>query len=475
MLTSWKYTRLFRLFEKSCVNPDRHVFCEPVMKIALISPKGPLYRRRGGIFKQSLRYMPLTFPTLVALIPDDVPAEVVCYDEGVEDIPVDIDADLIGMTVITGCAPRAYELSRMYRDRGIPVVLGGPHVTLVPEDAQPHCDSIVVGYAEDEWPRLLRDFQLGQMKARYDQAPDFELVNNPLPNRKVLPRWKYLTPHVFEATRSCIHGCEFCVAPSAWGRKQLKKPIGDIVSDMKKMKTKKAIFVDLNLISDRAYALELFAAIRPLNIQWFGLSTTLICKDTDLLDAATESGCRGLLMGLESINKSNLRGMGKGFNKPDDYRQIVELLHERGIALQGCFVFGLDGDTVDIFEQTAQFALDAAIDLPRYAIATPFPGTRLYRRLESESRIIDRDWSHYDGQHVVYQPTHMSASELQQGTVKAWEISYSWKNMAKRLRSSAAPWYIAALTNWGYRHYAYRLDKYYTCDWFYHIGGLYQE
>lgn len=445
------------------------------MKIALISPKGPLYRRRGGIFKQSLRYMPLTFPTLAALIPDDVPAEVVCYDEGVEDIPVDIDADLIGMTVITGCAPRAYELSRMYRERGISVVLGGPHVTLVPEDALPHGDSIVVGYAEDEWPRLLRDFQRGQMKARYDQAPDFELVNNPPPNRKVLPRWKYLTPHVFEATRSCIHGCEFCVAPSAWGRKQLKKPIGDIVSDMKKMKTKQAIFVDLNLISDRAYALELFAAIRPLNIQWFGLSTTLICKDTDLLDAATESGCRGLLMGLESINKSNLRGMGKGFNKPDDYRQIVELLHERGIALQGCFVFGLDGDTVDIFEQTAQFAVDAAIDLPRYAIATPFPGTRLYRRLESEGRIIDRDWSHYDGQHVVYQPTHMTASELQQGTVKAWEISYSWKNMAKRLRSSAAPWYIAALTNWGYRHYAYRLDKYYTCDWFYHVGGLYQE
>jgi radical SAM superfamily enzyme YgiQ (UPF0313 family) len=219
----------------------------------------------------------------------------------------------------------------------------------------------------------------------------------------------------------------------------------------------------------------LFAAIKPLNIQWFGLSTTLICRDTDLLDAATESGCRGLLMGLESINKSNLRGMGKGFNKPDDYRHIVKLLHERGIALQGCFVFGLDGDTVDIFEETADFTVDARIDLPRFAIATPFPGTRLYHRLEAEGRIIDRDWSHYDGQHVVYQPTHMTASELQQGTVKAWEIAYSWKNMARRLRSSAAPWYVAALTNWGYRHYAYRLDKYYTCDWFYNVGGLYQE
>jgi len=445
------------------------------MKIVLISPKGPLYRCRGGIFKQSLRYMPLTFPTLAALIPDDVPAEVVCYDEGVEDIPVDIDADLIGMTVITGCAPRAYELSRIYRQRGIPVVLGGPHVTLVPEDALPHCDSIVVGYAEEEWPRLLRDFQRGQMKARYDQAPDFELNNIPLPDRKVLPRWKYLTPHVFEATRSCIHGCEFCVAPSAWGRNQLKKPVVHIVSDMRLMKTKKAIFVDLNLISDRAYALELFNALGPLNIQWYGLSTTLICNDIELLDAAAESGCRGLLMGLESINKSNLRGMGKGFNKPDDYKRVVGLLHERGIALQGCFVFGLDGDTVDIFEETASFAVDARIDLPRFAIATPFPGTRLYRRLESEGRIIDRDWSHYDGQHVVYRPTGMTATELQQGTTKAWEIAYSWKNIAKRLRSSAAPWYVAVLTNWGYRHYAYRLDKYYTCDWFFDPGGVFQE
>ena len=437
------------------------------LKIALISPKGPLYRRRGGIFKQGLRYMPLTFPTLASLIPDDVPAQVVCYDEGVEDIPDNIDADLIGMTVITGCAPRVYELSKRFREQGIPVVLGGPHVTLVPEDAQPHADSIVVGYAEQEWPRLLRDFQRGEMKSRYDQSPDFELGGFPLPNRKVLPRRKYLTPHVFEATRSCIHGCEFCVAPSAWGRKQLKKPVGEIIDDMRRMKTRKAIFVDLNLISDRDYALELFSALKPLSIQWYGLSTTLLCKDLEFLDAAAESGCRGLLMGLESISSSNLRGVGKGFNKPSDYAEVVDLLHQRDIALQGCFVFGLDSDTPDVFEETANFAIETKIDLPRFAIATPFPGTPLYRRLENEGRIIDKNWSNYDGQHVVFKPTNMTASELQRGTAKAWEMSYSWKNMVKRLSTSAAPWYITALTNWGYRHYAYRLDKYYTCDWFF--------
>ncbi len=446
-----------------------------LLKIALISPKGPLYRRRRGIFKQSLRYMPLTFPTLVALIPDDVPAEVTCYDEGIEEIPLNIDADLIGMTVITGCAPRAYELAKIYRDQGIPVVLGGPHITLIPDEAQEHADSIIVGYAEEEWPRLLRDFQRGEMKARYTQSKDLDLLNSPLPQRTVLPRWKYLTHHVFEATRSCIHGCEFCVAPSAWGRKQLKKPVAHIIDDMRLMKTKKAIFVDLNLISDREYALELFEAMKYLNIQWYGLSTTLICQDSVLLDTAAESGCRGLLMGLESINTPNLRDIGKGFNKPSDYAKVVDQLHQRRIALQGCFVFGLDDDTPDVFEKTANFAVEVRIDLPRFAIATPFPGTPLYRRLQSEDRIIDKNWSNYDGQHVVYHPKNMTATQLQQGTAKAWEIAYSWKNMAKRLRTSAAPWHVTMLTNLGYRHYAYRLDKYYTCDWFIDVAGMVKE
>lgn len=159
------------------------------LRIALISPKGPLYRRRGGIFSQTLRYMPLTLPTLAALVPEDVPAEVRCFDEGIEELPPDLDTDLVGLTVITGTAPRAYKLAAAFRAKGIPVVLGGPHVTLVPDDAQPHADSIVVGYAEEEWPRLLRDFVNGDLKKRYEQAPDLELDGYPLADRSVLPRW----------------------------------------------------------------------------------------------------------------------------------------------------------------------------------------------------------------------------------------------------------------------------------------------
>jgi len=186
------------------------------MRIVLISPKGPLYRHRGGIFKRSLRYMPLTLPTLAALVPPELGAEVHLIDEGIADLdPAAIVADLVGLTVITGTAMRSYELAAAFRARGVPVVLGGPHVTLVPEDAQPHADAIVVGYAEESWPELLRDFAAGRMRSRYDQRPGLSLAGMPMPRRDLLPRRRYLTDDVFEATRACVHHCDFCVVPAA--------------------------------------------------------------------------------------------------------------------------------------------------------------------------------------------------------------------------------------------------------------------
>lgn len=435
------------------------------LRLVLISPKGPLYRSRGGIFKKSLRYMPLTLPTLASLIPKDIDAEIVCIDEGIGDVDLDIEADLVGLTVITGTAPRAYELSEHFRGRGIPVVLGGPHVTLVPDDAQPHADSIVVGYAEDEWPRLLYDFLAGDLKTRYIQSPDFELGGYPLPMREVLPKSKFLTSDVFEATRGCVHSCSFCVVPSAWGRKPYQKPVGEIVEDIRRQRARRAIFVDLNLIADKAYAIELFEALVPLKIQWYGLATVLLCSDIPLLDLVARSGCRGLLMGLESLSSENLSENSKRFNDPRQYAAIVEHLHARNISLQACFVFGLDDDTPDVFLKTAKFVVDAKIDLPRFAIVTPFPGTALFDRLEGEGRILSRDWGLYDGQHVVFQPTHMSADHLQRGNERAWKYAYSMLNIARRLRHTAAPWYVAALTNIGYRYYAHHLHQFYTCDW----------
>jgi radical SAM superfamily enzyme YgiQ (UPF0313 family) len=435
------------------------------MRIVLASPKGPLYRK-SGIFKQSLRYMPLTLPTLASLIPPELDARLECLDEGYADIdPERIEADLVGMTVITGSAPRAYALAAVLRQRGITVVLGGPHVTLVPDDAAPHADAIVIGYAEDTWPQLLRDFAAGQLQPRYLQAANLSLAGRPLPDRTVLPRRHYLTDNVFEATRSCVHACEFCVAPAAWGRRPLHKPVAEVVADIRAHGARKAIFVDLNLIAERAYAAELFAALRPLGIQWYGLATTLVVQDVELLDLIAASGCRGLLLGFESIVAENLSDVRKGFNKPDDYARVVELLHQRRIAVQGCFVFGMDADTPEICAETAELAVAIGIDLPRFAISTPFPGTPLHQRLEAAGRILTRDWQRYDGQHVVFQPARMSPRELELATEAAWRHAYSWRSIARRLRHAAAPWPVAIGTNLGYRFYAHNLHRFYTCDW----------
>lgn len=439
------------------------------LRVALISPKGPLYRHRGGIFRKSLRYQPLTLTTLAALVPPELDVELTLIDEGVAEVPDQLDVDLAGLTTITGTAPRAYELSARLQAQGVTTVLGGPHVTLVPEDVQPHADSIVVGYAEDTWPQLLRDFAAGACRPRYDQAADLDLADRPFPRRDLLPRRRFLTDSVFEATRGCVHDCDFCVVPSAWGRRPLQKPVADVVADIRQHLAQgrpgKLIFVDLNLIANRRYAGELFEALVPLEIEWYGLATTLIAQDQRLLELASRSGCRGLLLGFESISTANLRLSRKGFNQPQDYAGVVARLHQHGIAVQGCFTFGMDEDEPGVFEETARFAVEAHIDLPRFAIVTPFPGTTLYRRLEAEGRILTRDWSLYDGQHAVFQPKRMSTSELQEGTRAAWRTAYSWRSIASRLRHSPAPLHVRLGTNLGYRFYARNLHRFYNCDW----------
>jgi radical SAM superfamily enzyme YgiQ (UPF0313 family) len=438
---------------------------ERKLRITLISPKGPLYRHRGGIWKKSLRYQPLTLTTLAALVPAELNAEIELHDEGIVDVPLDLEADLVGLTVITGTARRAYELADHFRKRAMTVVLGGPHVTLIPDDAQAHADAIVTGYAEDTWPQLLRDFAADKLQPRYCQSAELDLADRPFARRELLPGSRYLTNNVFEATRGCIHNCDFCVVPAAWGRKPYQKPVRDVVADIRQHGARKLIFVDLNLIADRDYATDLFTALVPLNVQWYGLSTVLLADDPELLELAARSGCKGLLMGLESISPANLRLSHKGFNTPDRFARVVEVLHQHGIALQGCFVFGLDHDEPDVFLKTAEFAVQAGIDLPRFAIVTPFPNTALYKRLLAEGRLLTKNWELYDGQHVVFEPARMSVEQLQQGTETAWKYTYSFKSIFRRIRRSPAPWPVKLGTNLGYRFYAHHLKDFYNCDW----------
>jgi radical SAM superfamily enzyme YgiQ (UPF0313 family) len=335
----------------------------------------------------------------------------------------------------------------------------------VPDDAAPHADALVVGYAEDSWPALLRDAAAGRMRARYDQKPGLSLAGRPFPRRDLLPARRFLTTDVFEATRGCVHNCDFCVVPSAWGRKPYQKPVEEVVADIRQKGSRTLIFVDLNLIADPDYAAGLFDALIPLRVQWYGLATTLLGEDEGLLALAAQSGCRGLLMGLETLSVKNLRQSSKGFNSPAEYARLVHRLHRHGIALQGCFVFGLDHDTPEVFLETARFAVDARIDLPRFAVVTPFPGTALFRRLEAEGRILTRNWELYDGQHVVFQPARMSVETLQRGVEAAWRFAYGGRSMWRRMLASPSPWPVRLGTNLAYRHYARNLHRFYTCDW----------
>ena len=437
------------------------------MKIALLSPKGPLYRHRSGIFRKSLRYQPLTLTTLAALVPAELGASVEVYDEGIADIPETLDADLIGITVITGTARRAYELAARFRGQGRTVVLGGPHVTLMPEEAAGHADCIVVGYAEDSWPTLLRDHARGALGREYRQAPDFSLDRPDMPfaRRDMFDRHHFLTQAVFEATRSCGHDCEFCVAPAAWGRKQYQKPVSWVVEDIRRFGQKRILFVDLNLISDKTYAAELFEALVPLKVRWFGLSTVLVAHDPHLMQLMARSGCSGLLIGLETLSGGSLGDAHKKFNASVDYATFVRDLHALGIAVQGCFVFGLDHDTPDVFDATVQFAIDVGIDLPRFAVLTPFPGTPLHHRLAAEGRILNRNWELYDGQHVVFQPRHMSPAQLAAGHEAAWKGVYRYSAIARRLWKARSFNALGVAANLGYRFYAHNLQRFYNCDW----------
>ncbi len=434
------------------------------MKITLLSPQSPMYRKRG-IFNKALRYAPLTLTTLAALVPEELDAEVRIIDEGVENLNIEsIDADLVGITCITPNAPRIYELARQLRAREIKVVIGGVHPTLVPEEAQPHADAIVVGYAEQSWPQLLRDYAAGKMQPRYEEGPSYRFANVPEPRRDLLKKEGYITLNTVQAVRGCPYKCNFCVVPVAWPR-YLQRPVREVIREIERLEGDSFLFLDLSPTENPTYIKELYRELIPLKKRWGGLSTIRIARDRELLKLAAQSGCGGLLIGLESVSPTTITQMRKGFNKPDDYIEAVKTLHDHGIAINGCFVFGLDGDDKDIFKRTVEFVNQAAIDLPRFSIATPFPGTPLYKQLDAEGRILTRDWAYYGGQNVVFQPKNMTVAELQLGAQWAWRQVYSFPSIARRVAGSAASrsglvLKTSLLANIGYTKYARMLPDY---------------
>lgn len=428
------------------------------MKIQLLSPAGEIHRHRTGIFKRSLRYAPLTLSTLAALIPEEFDAEITLQDEGVQPLNLNFDADLVGISAITGTAPRAYQIADQLRGRGHTVVLGGVHPTLMPEEAAAHADAVVIGYAEESWPELLRDFVRGELKPVYQRTTG-RTLHVPRARRDLLQQERYITTNSIEATRGCPHRCSFCVVPSAWGGIYAHRPIPEVIAELESFQKKHAVFIDLSPVEDERYAKELYRAMIPLKMKWLGLSTTRIAEDEELLKLAAKSGCCGVLIGFESISQPTLNGMQKHFHQAEKYAETVKKLHDHGIAIQGCFVFGFDSDDETVFEKTVEFVDRVKIDLPRYAVMTPFPGTQAFRQLKDEGRLLHQDWSLYDVEHVVFEPKQMTAERLQEGLIWSWQQSYSWRSIVSRVWGSRCAVLLSLTLNTGYRFFARKLQQ----------------
>jgi radical SAM superfamily enzyme YgiQ (UPF0313 family) len=402
------------------------------IKFLLINPTSPLWRVGKGERPRGFRVFRFSMlPSLyvAAAMPPYVKTTLI--DEDVEPIDFDTEADLIGISFMTYNAPRAYEIADRFRDKGKPVIVGGYHPTFLPEEAIQHADAVCIGEAEYNVPRMMEDWTANRLEPFYDSEL-VDLKGLAVPDRHLLRKGAYITMDVLQATRGCPYRCKFCSVAAFHRYRMRSRPVEEVIEELG-MLGRYVIFMDDNIIGDREYAKELFAAMIPLNKQWFSQCGIEIASDDELLGLASRSGCRGLFIGFESLSQQNLDAWNKRGNRAKQYLQVVTKLHQADIGVFAGFVFGSDGDRPDVFRTTLEFLLQANVEALQATRLTPMPGTPLFDEMDGEGRISDKDWSHYDFGHVVFEPLHMRRETLDQGV--AWVSSqfYSWKHVWRRL------------------------------------------
>lgn len=426
-----------------------------MFNILIVLPNADIHKLNIGPINMSFREAPLTATTLASLIPENLNTNIKIIDESVDKIPFYKNFDLVAISCLTGTACRAYEISKHFREKGSKVVLGGVHVTLVPEEARKHADSIVVGFGERTWPNLLHDFSKNELKPEYrEDNAEFRYI--PVPRRDLQKKFGYMAPNVINATRGCKGSCDFCSVPAA-GFGWLTRPIAEVIAEIKQIRSRTIAFNDVSMGEDLDYFKELLTAMIPLKKRWGGLVSTKIFHDESILELLKKSGCVYLLIGFESLNNASLANIRKGFNQFEQYKQIIRKLLEINVILQGCFIFGFDEDDLTIFEKTVDFVNENKISIPRYAIYTPYPNTRAFHRLLSEGRLLHQNWRHYDTQHVVFQPNQMTPDELDNGFKWAFKKTFALRSNLKRTLSSKRNFPITFLGNLAYRLYVRRL------------------
>ncbi len=420
------------------------------MKIRLIDPayEHPYISHSQKVIK-TIWFARLTLTTLAALTPPDI--EVKITDENVEPIDFDEDVDLVGVTGMVMHAPRAYQIAKRFRQRGIPVVMGGPHASSLPAEAKEHVDAVVIGEAENVWGGLLEDLQKGCLKSFYKAETFCSMEKLPFPRLDLLRKDAYMTTNCAQTTRGCPHQCDFCHVTHFFGKTYRCRPVDEVIEEVKRLEGDFVVFIDDNITGNRHYAKELFARLKPIKKKWASQASMTLTRDPELLKLAAESGCVSLFVGIESLSSENLKDVNKSFNRAHQFEEAIKALHDHDIMILAGFIFGLDHDDEGVFERTLRFCERNRIELPSFFILTPLPGTTLFQRMESEGRLLHKDWGQYNGATVVFKPRLMTEETLQRGFNWACKETYSWGSIFKRVFHPQQRFFTRVLSNVAYR------------------------
>ncbi|MGB0522957.1 MAG: B12-binding domain-containing radical SAM protein [Flammeovirgaceae bacterium] len=392
---------------------------------ALTEAKSPYWRP----IKYSL-FPPLGLATLAAYLPAHWEAEI--QDEHVEELNLADQPDLVVIQVYITNAYRAYQLAAHYRKKGSFVALGGLHITALPEEAKPHADAIFLGPGEHTFPQFLNDWQNGTVKNTYFSTTR-TLLGIPKVRRDLIQRNRYLVPNSIVVTRGCPHHCDFCYKDAFFegGKSFYVQQVDDALAEIDRLPGRHLYFLDDHLLGNAKFATALFDGMKGMNRVFQGAATIDSILRGNLIEKAAEAGLRSIFIGFETLSEKNLKLSNKKQNLGKDYSKAINRLHDLGIMINGSFVFGLDDDDKDVFKRTVEWGIENGITTATYHILTPYPGTKLFQQLESQGRILTRNWDLYDTRSVVYQTQSMSAEELKAGYDWAYQSFYSWKNILR--------------------------------------------
>lgn len=403
--------------------------------VLLVAPTALDYH--GQPIKKKRLYLPgLTLISLAAVTPDDV--ELTLIDEPIENLPLDRHWDLVGLTGMGSGLKRAWQVADMFRERGSKVVIGGIAATLSPHEwSAPHVDSLVLGEAEASWPQVIKDFLAGELKAVYAMQERPDIASLPLPRYDLMSQGEKGLWRPVQATRGCPFPCEFCSIQAYFERGYRKRPIDQVVRDVRAAKatgSRYITFIDDNIGVDWKFFAELMEALIPEKILWASQCSIHIADKPDMMTLAYRSGCRILSFGIESVNPVSVASVKKTFNVPARFSELLGRVRDHGIAVSSEMIVGMEGDSEATFEKTYRFLMDNRIPLPRVYILTPVPGTAMYRKFIEEDRIFNHDLADYNGGKCVFRPTGMDAETLQENYWKLYELLYTYRAIAQRMR-----------------------------------------